>query len=165
MLRKSFVALALLGLLLVFGTTTSFGTMTNVGDVAEASSSGNGDDEGCTPGFWKQKQHLTSWNNTGLTPTDQFDDVFGVAAFSGKNLLDVLNLGGGGLNALGRHTVAAILNAESEAVHYPFPPELVIIVFKATLAGKALSVEGLKDTFEIANEAGCPLSRDTGGID
>ena len=37
-----------------------------------------------------------------------FDD-----AFPGMTLLEVLSQGGGGLNALGRHTVAALLNAAS----------------------------------------------------
>ncbi len=42
--------------------------------------------------------------------TNQFSDHFDYA-FPGMTLLDVLWQGGGGLKALGRHTVAALLHA------------------------------------------------------
>ncbi len=64
-----------------------------------------GGGEGCTPGYWKQSQHFDSW--TGYSPSTQFSAVF-ENAFPGKTLLQVLEQGGGGLNALGRHTVAAL---------------------------------------------------------
>jgi len=65
--------------------------------------------EGCTPGYWKQPQHFDSWPSPyvpGMAFEDVFDDVFG-----SSTLLDALKFKGGGLQALGRHTVAALLNA------------------------------------------------------
>lgn len=53
---------------------------------------------GCTPGYWKTCQHLDSW--VGFTPSDTFNQVFGVSDYvdcNGKayTLLDVLYLTGG----------------------------------------------------------------------
>ncbi|MDH3224417.1 MAG: hypothetical protein OEO23_11935, partial [Gemmatimonadota bacterium] len=69
-----------------------------------------GGGEGCTPGYWKQPHHFDSW--TGYDPEDLFSSAF-EDAFPGMTLLEVLKQGGGGLKALGRHTVAALLNAAS----------------------------------------------------
>ena len=35
-------------------------------------------DQGCTPGYWKQPQHLDDW--VGYAPTDSYNAIFGVAA-------------------------------------------------------------------------------------
>ena len=90
--------------------------------------------QGCSPGYWKQcdrssfnkqgkpqnQQHCHSYDETGTVPPAPpgsyqpetlFLTAFGVDAFPGQTLLQVLNLQGGGLNALGRHTVGALLNA------------------------------------------------------
>jgi hypothetical protein len=73
--------------------------------------------EYCSPGYWKQSQHFDSY--VGYTPTQLFADTGSPApstpptfanAFPGKSLVQVLSSGGGGLNALGRHVVAALLN-------------------------------------------------------
>ncbi|HXG75706.1 MAG TPA: hypothetical protein VNJ53_03970 [Gaiellaceae bacterium] len=110
--------------------------------------------EGCTPGYWKQTQHFDSWTSP-YTPSTQFDDVFD-DAFGEMTLLEVLQQGGGGLNALGRHTVAALLNAASGGVDYSFTTTQVINMFNAVYPGG--DYEDLKDTFEAENESGCPLS-------
>jgi hypothetical protein len=68
---------------------------------------------GCTPGYWKQSQHFDSWP-AGYSPYQSFDSLPGFDnAYPGMTLLQVLSQGGGGLAALGRHTVAALLNSAS----------------------------------------------------
>jgi hypothetical protein len=110
--------------------------------------------EGCTPGYWKQRQHFDSWT-APYTPDTPFSDVFD-NAFPGKTLLDVLKQGGGGLIALGRHTVAALLNAASPGVSYDVTEQGVIDEFNAVFPGG--DYEDLKDEFEGFNEQGCPLN-------
>jgi hypothetical protein len=106
--------------------------------------------QGCTPGYWKQPNHFDSWP-APYTPTTLFDTVF-ADAFPGLTLLDVLNLEGGGLNALGRHTVAALLNSASgfglflETLQWYFDN-----FYNSELQ------EFVKNNLEEWNEAGCPL--------
>jgi hypothetical protein len=71
-------------------------------------------------------------------------------------LLQVLEQGGGGLNALGRHTVAALLNAASGGVDYALTPAEVISAFNAVFPGG--DYEALKNLFATQNEFGCPLN-------
>jgi hypothetical protein len=109
--------------------------------------------KGCTPGYWKQPQHFSSW--VGYSPTDPFGSVF-ENAFPGKSLVDVLGQGGGGLKALGRHTVAALLNASS-GVNTQLTTAEVIAKFNAAYPGTGESYTMLKNEFEALNELGCPL--------
>jgi hypothetical protein len=111
--------------------------------------------EGCTPGYWKQEQHFDSWPKP-YTPDMLFSDVF-EDAFPGMTLLDVASTGGGGLDALGRHTVAAMLNGASDGVNYDLTAEQVIDMFNAIYPGTEKEYEALKDEFEFYNEQGCPL--------
>lgn len=111
--------------------------------------------EGCTPGFWKQTQHFVSWP-APYTPNTMFADIF-EDAFPGKTLLDVLNLGRGGLNALGRHTVAALLNAASTEVDYDRSVEKVIDMFNDVYPGSRMEYEQVKNILNFFNEQGCPL--------
>ncbi|MGA9117560.1 MAG: SdrD B-like domain-containing protein [Bacteroidota bacterium] len=113
--------------------------------------------EGCTPGYWKQSQHFSSWP-APFTPGTPFSAVF-ENAFPGRTLLQVLKLGGGGLNALGRHTVAALLNSASAGVSYTLTPSAVIAMFNGVYPGGGTAYETLKDVFEDYNEQGCPLSK------
>lgn len=110
--------------------------------------------EGCTPGFWKQSQHFDSWT-APYDPGDLFSEHF-EDAFPGMTLLQVLQQGGGDLNALGRQTVAALLNAASPDVDFGSTPGDVIAAFNAVFPGG--DYESLKDEFEGANERDCPLS-------
>ena len=64
---------------------------------------------GCSHGHWKN--HTEDWGET-YTPGTLFDDVF-VDTFPGLTLHQVISQGGGGVNALGREAVAALLNAAS----------------------------------------------------
>jgi hypothetical protein len=110
--------------------------------------------EGCTPGYWKQGHHFDSWPPE-YPPHPLFGNVF-EDAFPRKTLLDVLGQGGGHLNALGRHTVAALLNAASSEVSYDLTVHNVTQAFNHVYPGG--DYEDLKDWFEDFNEQGCPLN-------
>jgi hypothetical protein len=102
-----------------------------------------GGDQGCTPGYWKN--HLDSWT---LDPTQDFDTTFGVDFFTADiSLLEAVNLGGGHVNKVARHGVAALLNALHPDVNYPLTAQEVI----------ALVREGDGDTLVDNNELGCLL--------
>jgi hypothetical protein len=110
--------------------------------------------EGCTPGYWKQDQHFDSWP-APYNPNTLFNTVFD-NAFPGKTLLQVASQGGGGLNALGRHTVAALLSARSSGVNYGMTAAQVIAAFNAAFPGG--DYETLHLRFAALNERGCPLN-------
>lgn len=114
--------------------------------------------QGCTPGFWKNTGSA-NWATTGYSPNQQFSSVF-ENAFPGMTLDQVLGQGGGGLNALGRHTVAALLNAASTGVSYEYTPAEVIAKFNAVYPGG--DYETLKNDFEAQNQLGCPLNNGRG---
>ena len=108
---------------------------------------------GCTPGYWKQTQHFDSWP-AGYDPDMLFVDAGFDDAFPGMTLLEVLEQGGGGLNALGRHTVAALLNAASG-----------VSGIDVTALQNAFNenwdtefAEDLKDILDFLNNLGCPLN-------
>jgi uncharacterized repeat protein (TIGR01451 family) len=120
--------------------------------------------EGCTPGFWKQDQHFDSWT-APFDPTDSFEAVFGVdvtlrsggqGTITDPTLLDALNATGGGINALARHAVAALLNAASPDVDSGFTvAQVIALVHDAIVSG---DVEAAHQLLAAANEQGCPLS-------
>ncbi len=120
--------------------------------------------EGCTPGYWKQPHHFDDWP-APYTPGTLFSAVFD-NAFPGKTLLTVLSQPGSAppgpnqLNALGRHTVAALLNGASDDVNYPFTDAEVIAQFNLTYPGSDDDYVALKNVFADANEAGCPFNND-----
>ena len=107
---------------------------------------------GCTPGFWKQPQHLDSW--VGYAPGASFEATFGVDLESDMTLLQALGANGGGVNALARHAVAALLN--SGALSFGMTADEVRDAVVAALADGG-DIEGTKDAFAALNEAGCPL--------
>lgn len=109
--------------------------------------------DGCTPGYWKQPQHVDSW--VGYATTDSFDTVFGVDATGDLTLLEALNANGGGENALMRHATAALLNAASAGVNYPHTVAEVIAEVQTAYASGNFELS--KDFFEAKNEAFCPL--------
>jgi len=114
----------------------------------------DGDFGGLTPGFWKN--HLLAWE--GYAPGDDFDTVFGVDAFDpDRTFLEALKAGGGGLNALGRHAVAALLNAAHPLIDYPYTiPEIIAAVQAALSPGG--DVEGTKDDLDDFNNLGIDIS-------
>ncbi len=117
-------------------------------------------DEGCTPGYWKQPRHFDSWVATGFAPGDSFEVVFGRDVFAGDpTLAQALALRGGGLNALGRHAVAALLNAAHPDVDYALTSAEVIAKFQAAVdSADPGQIQATKNEFADANEAGCPLN-------
>ena len=112
-----------------------------------------GGGQGCTPGYWKQDQHFSFWVNHSTS--DDFEATFGVNASFDKTLLGALKQGGGGEKALGRHAVAALLNASNSDVDYLYTANQVITMVQNAYASN--SFEQIKDDLEAQNEAGCPL--------
>lgn len=109
--------------------------------------------EGCTPGYWKQEHHFDSW--VDYEPTDIYSAVFGVDVDPSITLLDALESNGGGVNALLRHSVAALLSAASPDVSYGMTVAEVIAGVQA--AFESGDIEEWKDIFEALNEQFCPL--------
>jgi hypothetical protein len=107
---------------------------------------------GLTPGFWKQKHHFFAWNE--YETTDNYWEVFGLTPPNSSNftLLQALSTGGGGEKALGRHAVAALLNASSPYVNYPFTEEQIFNMVQNAYLSK--DFEATKNLLEAANEAG-----------
>ncbi len=112
-------------------------------------------DQGCTPGYWKQVHHFGNW--TGYATGDSYNAVFGVTSSFGGTLLQALNRGGGGEIALGRHAVAALLNAANAGVNAVYSEAQVIAMVQAAYASG--NFEGTKNLLAAANELGCPLGR------
>ena len=117
--------------------------------------------QGCGPGFWQHQ--LGPWT----APYDD-DDLFSTFLdddpFPGLTLLQVLELGAGPLNALGRHTVAALLNAANPDVVYEFTGPQIISMFNATYPGASGDYEALKNQFAAGNDSDCPLSGGPGAF-
>ncbi len=74
--------------------------------------------------------------------------------------MDVLTNKGNktGLEGLGRHTVAALLNAASPGVNYPLTEAEVIAAFNDVHPGTKPEYNDLKNQFAGMNELGCPLN-------
>jgi hypothetical protein len=128
-------------------------------------------DEGCTPGYWKN--HPDAWCSD-YNPEDEFFTVFtGTTSFRGLDedltLDEALTLGGGGFNALARHAAAALLNACSDGVNYPYTEQAIITAVVALFNGNTATlgnqtfntVNALKDKLDEANNLGCPLGNTT----
>lgn len=126
----------------------------------------DGGGEGCTPGYWRQPHHFDSW--VDYEPGDLLGSVFDLPGGlqleqpehrtdpTGLTLHDGVVLRGGGVNALIRHAVAALLNASSGDVDYDLTVSEVVTKFNAAVDGG--DVDGLKAEFESFNEQGCPLN-------
>ena len=111
--------------------------------------------DGCTPGFWKNSPGSWVGYSTGQT----FASVFGTNAMgTSLTLMQALNLGGGGKNALARHATAALLGAAHPSVDYDASVADVIADTRAAMNGG--DVNGTKNMFEAFNELGCPLAND-----
>jgi hypothetical protein len=115
--------------------------------------------QGCTPGYWKQDHHFDSWQV--YSPANQFNAVFGVSGPlpNSLTLVEALQLNGGGVNALARHAVAALLASVHPDVDYGLTAAEVIAETQAALnSGNATLIEATKNKFNALNERGCPLN-------
>jgi hypothetical protein len=132
--------------------------------------------EGCTPGFWKN--NAKNWEANAwcadYDPDQSFSSVFGVTIkiFTGGNpksssnyitnpsLYEALGANGGGINALARDAVAALLNTCSDCVQYAYSDvgELITDVHDAILAGDA-AIDALHVELDGYNNAGCPIDQ------
>jgi hypothetical protein len=112
---------------------------------------------GCTPGYWRQKGHLDSWPNPPFAPDTLFESVFGrdVLGDESPTLRQAVKFKGGGLKALMRHTVAALLNAASPDVSFDLTIAEVIAAFQAAFDSGDFGPT--KDLFDDLNNQGCPL--------
>jgi len=115
-----------------------------------------GGGEGCTPGFWKQRHHMSYWAGTGYHPSDAFTTPGFADAFPGETLGDVVAQGGGGIKALGRHAVAALLNAASPDVDYNLTAAEVVALFNDAYNG-VTDINGAKDMLVMYNEQLSPI--------
>jgi hypothetical protein len=111
--------------------------------------------QGCTLGFWRQEGHFDLWPEP-YRPEDLTAAAFGLAELEGDpTLLQSLEAGGGGLSAFLRQAVAALLNAAHPDVAYAYSVEEVLELVQTAFATEAF--EAIKDPFEAASEADCPL--------
>jgi hypothetical protein len=100
-----------------------------------------GSGEGFSPGFWKNH---SGWPT--FLPDQLLSSVFGpVPAYDAtETLLDALNNGGGGVEALFRHAVAALLNATSPTISFPWTSTQVVTNVNAALAsGNPTTIDNL----------------------
>jgi hypothetical protein len=114
----------------------------------------------CTLGFWKQQQHFHFW--VGFKPTQTWSSVFGspitthpqgsYPGFTNPTLLQALNAGGGGINSLARHAVAALLNASS--LQSPtFSVAQVIAMTNLAISQGPAAIQALADKFDAEQQA------------
>lgn len=126
-----------------------------IGDACEPPSLGS---EGCTPGYWKN--HLDAWAATGYSPGQTLESVFDVPDSLGLDnmtLLQAASSNGGGVMALLRHAVAALLGAAHPDVDYPITTAQVIASVNAALAsGDAATIETLKNRLDTWNNLHAP---------
>jgi hypothetical protein len=100
--------------------------------------------EGLTTGYWTQPHHVDTWVATGYSPEMSFNTVFGVNDPDYPTLVQALGTGGGGFDALGRHAVAALLNAAHTHVEYAYTVAQVIAAVQGAYANPA-TVETVKN--------------------
>jgi hypothetical protein len=120
--------------------------------------------EGCSPGFWKT--HTQAWEEyaTGDLISSVFSFDAGVYTdLAGDSLRDALNYpekkNESMQQILLRQAVAAILNAASEDVGYPYrrfgdPGNIIPTVNALLSSGNVAAMEDFKDVLEAANNLG-----------
>jgi len=127
--------------------------------------------EGCTPGYWKNnadKWEASAW--VGYAPGDSFEAIFGVdvtlrgngkATYPTPTLREALDANGGGINALARHAVAALLNIANPDIGYGIgsTAALITMVHDAIVSGDEAQIEALHMLLADYNEAGCPINQ------
>jgi hypothetical protein len=124
---------------------------------------------GCTPGFWKNnadKHGASAW--VVYSPGDDFNSIFGTdidvrgkgkSIIEDPTLLEALGANGGGINALARHAVAALLNISNPNITYPMSEGSLIADVAAAIAAGEPDVTDLKDDLDEYNNAGCSVDQ------
>ena len=117
----------------------------------------SGGTQGCSPGYWKKH----SWAATGYSQSQTLESVFDIPDSLGLDdvtLLEALENGGGGVEALLRHAVAALLNVADPNVAYPIDvPQVLIDTINSVLAsGDAASIELHKNQLDEWNNLHAP---------
>jgi hypothetical protein len=174
----TFLTMAILGGLLALAgsPTSSIAVATETSGTSPSSSSSSTStstststtvppgEEGCTPGFWKQPQHLDAW--VTYTPGQTLESVFDVPDAFGLDsvtLLEALSFEGGPTTAdaaevLLRQAVAALLNAASPDVDYPLTEAEIIAQVNAALASEdRATILALAEELDTFNNLFCPL--------
>jgi len=125
---------------------------------------------GCTPGFWKNC--TIHWQLTGYSTGQTVGSVFSLGncctSLGNTSLLAAMDFGGGGdvcggARILLRAAVAALLNASSPEVDYPYTTQEVIGSVNAALQScNRATIIALASELDWANNLGC---RDANGND
>ena len=107
----------------------------------------------CSPGYWKTHPNWPA----PYSPNQSFSSAFGGStAFGTMTLQQVISQGGGGLNALGRQAVGALMNAASPGVSYELTPAQAVAKFNAATPA---TYESVKNEFEALTDVNgriCP---------
>jgi hypothetical protein len=118
--------------------------------------------EGLTPGFWKTNvdtKRAVAWPRLSdgslvFDPLQPISSLFAglPASLANLSLAAGLGLGGGGIEALLRHAIAAVLNATHPYVAYPLSAaEVVKLTNDAIASGDPATITALKDRLESYN--------------
>src|SRR5262249_43910716 len=103
----------------------------------------------CSATYWKN--HPAKWPEA-YKPNQSFASVFEVDAFPKKSLRTVLGSTGSGLNAVGRQTVTALLNA-AKLPGFPLSTAEIVSAFKGAYTSKDYSAL----TRQLEFKDNCPL--------
>jgi hypothetical protein len=118
--------------------------------------------EGLTPGFWKnnaEKHGASAW--TGYSPDQTVESVFGDAfgSLGSLTLVQALGQKGGGINALLRHSVAAVLNAANTDVDYALTTQQIVNAVNEAVDDGAAAIEQLKNELDAYNNYGANVNQ------
>ena len=128
--------------------------------------------QGLTPGFWNNaaNKNAVAWPRDGAgnliwylgqAVSTMFSALITVGSpYANLSLADALGLGGGGIEALLRHAISAVLAATSPYVAYPLSAADVIAqVNAAILNGSAAPITALTNTLAGYNNAEANLDQ------
>ena len=162
--RRTFVKTGVIGSGALLGWLYVAPSLRSIG-VAPAYAQSTPTRGACTPGFWKN--HLGDFPCAPYCPGTAYDSIFTVPDGTpapdfrgslgfGKDLEFVLGQGGGCEIALGRHSAAALLNAQKLGGAFGFTVDQVKSMTNAALAtGDCGQIDGLKNNFDTANNGAC----------
>ena len=151
------------------GNSGSSSCSVTVGDQPPPPPSG----EGCTPGYWKAKNHWDSWVPTGYSTNQKINTVFTVPAsltLKNKNLgmytmIQGLSFQGGSTTSgkaeiLLRAAIAGVLNAAHPDLDYEgyTPATLIAAVNEALASLNGATMVALAAKIDELNNRGCTLN-------